>query len=125
MVAHLMPEQVAKAVIADLSSRIAEMGRKRPDKVDDAVAILRALPEMEAETELEIIWYSELDPPQSATLNLRSGHLSLSVSDAAGSQDIYTCEAGFHPEIDRSDFGAWLHTLRTLDAPEICISIWR
>jgi hypothetical protein len=124
MAEHPVPERLLSAVIADLRSRVAEMGRDRSEGIDEALLILRALPEIDDETELDIEWYAAGGPPAGAAFNLSARSLSLSVSDADGSREIYCCEARFYPEIDRDDFDSWLFYLRGLNAPEVTISVW-
>jgi len=120
---HPIPEQLRTAVVEDLVSRIAEMGRDRPESADEALTLLKALPEIGENAELEIVWYSGGGPPSGATLNLTARELSLSVSDEDGSREIYRCEARFYPDVD-SDLEAWLSYFRALNAPEVAISVW-
>lgn len=122
MAQHPVPEQLRKAVIADLVSRIAEHGRERPQGAEDALSILKSLPEINEGTELEIIWYSDSHLRATATLSLNAQAIVLSIAGDEGSQEIYSCRAGFFPDIDRDDFSAWLSHVRTLDSPEITIS---
>jgi hypothetical protein len=81
------------------------------------------LPEIGTDTELEIAWYSE-GPAATATLRLDARSLLLSVSDADETREVYSCDAGFDPAIDRSDFRAWLSFFQTLNAPEVAIMVW-
>lgn len=124
MAEHPVPERLVSVVIADLVSRIAEMGVDRPEGADEALAILRALPEIDPETELEISWYSEAGPPAGVDLTLNARHLCLTVDDYEGSQEIYRCDAGFFPDLEHSDLDAWITHFRCLNAPEITISAW-
>jgi hypothetical protein len=123
MAEHPIPEQLRKTVIADIVSRVAEMGRDRPEGADEALMVLKALPEIGEETELEIDWYSEGEPAAGAKLFLSADNLSLTVSDEDGSQEVYRCDARFYPSLD-SDLEAWLSYFRTLSAPDIAITIW-
>jgi guanosine-3',5'-bis(diphosphate) 3'-pyrophosphohydrolase len=118
---HPIPERLRGVVVADLVSRVAEMGRERPEKIDAALAILRKLPEIQPDTELEITWYASGARPAGVTLNLNARRLELTMSDEDGSQEVYCCDAGSYPDIDRDDLAVWLGHLRSLDASEVVI----
>ncbi len=125
MAEHPVPERVVKVVVGDFVSRVAEMGLDRPQGADEALAILRALPRIDPDTELEISWCSAGgSPPAGADLELNARHLSLSVSDYDGSQEIYRCDAGSYPDLDFGDLEPWISHLRSLQAPEVEISAW-
>ena len=123
MAEHPIPEQLWKAVVGDLVSRIAEMGRERPEGADEALVILKALPEIGEDTELGIDWYARGGPPSGASLSLSAHELSLTMSDEDGSQEVYRCDARFDPDVD-SDLEAWLSYFRALNASEVAISVW-
>lgn len=122
---HPIPERLRDVVMSDLVSRIAEMGRERPEGAEEALAILRTLPDIHPDTELEIEWYANGGPPAGVSLSLNARQLTLTASDEDGSQEIYCCDAGSYPDIDRDDLGAWLLHFRTLNAPEVAITVWR
>lgn len=124
MAQHPVPEQLRNVVVADLVSRIAELGRERTEGADEALIILRSLPEIDEDTELEVVWSANGHPAASVTLNLSAKALVLSSADEEGSQEIYSCEAGFYPDLDRDDFAAWLMHFQQLDCPDVTISIW-
>jgi hypothetical protein len=124
MAQHSVPEQLRNAVVADLVSRIAELGRERPEGADDALIILRSLPEIDEDVELEVVWSANGHPAASVTLSLNAQALVLSFADEEGSHEIYSCDAGFYPAPDRDDLSAWLMHFRQLDCPDVTISIW-
>lgn len=119
---HAIPQELIDLLVEDLVSRVAEFGAGRPEGVDQALAILKNLPEMPDGAELQIEWFSE-NPPAAASLSLDQQCLCLSVSDEDGSQEVYRCDAGWDPEID-SDLGAWMQFYQTLHAPEVSILCW-
>lgn len=121
---HAVPLELIEAITSDLSSRMREAESVSPEHVNTALAMLRSLPHLEDEAELEISWYSQEDPPAAVNLQLNASILCLSVQDEDGSTDIYRCSAGSFPEIDNDDYKAWLRHFRCLDDAEITISVY-
>lgn len=123
MAQHPVPERLIESVVADLVSRIAEMGLERPEGADEAVSLFRALPFIGSQTAIEICWYDAVESA-GADLSLDARRLTLAIADQDGSQEVYHCEANSSPRLDKSDFEPWIQYLKNLGAPDVEISIW-